>query len=137
MIDILAKGRKVEINQHFDSNEFDCKCNNLSCALTFIESMLTMKLYLLRYNLGCPVTITSAYRCFEHQEYIRSKKIETTSKVSTHQKGMAVDIWTGKHTGLELEKVAREAGFMAVGVAKDWVHLDTRDDKKRRWEYKK
>lgn len=42
----------------------------------------------------------------------------------------------GPLTGLELEKAARAVGFKAVGIGHNWVHLDIRMDKERRWEYK-
>jgi len=130
----LKKGEKHQIAKHFWSHEFDCQCKYKDCIYTLVTEQMIDHLIKLREILG-PIHITNAYRCQRHQDDIRASGIKTTIGPSTHQMAMAVDIKTNKHSGTELEKVARENGFKAVGVAKDWIHIDLRNDKKRHWVY--
>jgi uncharacterized protein YcbK (DUF882 family) len=129
------KGSRAKVGRYYESREFDCACP--TCTETLIDTLLVERLDALREHLGCPVRITSGYRCASHQKWLTKHGFET-AKLSRHLMGEAADVWTGKHPGKELERQARLAGFSAVGVAKVWIHVDLRDDKpNRRWEYAK
>lgn len=121
----------IKISKHFNSNEFS---DGMS-EYTLIDLDLIDILEKIREKTKCPIKITSGYRSPEKQDDLRSKGYETASGISTHQVGAAVDIYTGKHTGEELEEIARSCGVKAVGVGKSFIHIDLRSDKVRRWTY--
>ncbi len=118
------RGSKRSLSENFTAEEFDCHCGK--CKETLISDDLVIRLETLRRGLGCPVVISSGYRCHAMQENLRSAGYETSTGISTHEKGMAADIFTGHHSGAELEMAARASGFEAVGVGPDWIHVDTR-----------
>lgn len=128
------KGHKIEFADHFRSNEFDCQCSYEDCFFTTVSYSLILRLDKLREMLG-PIKVTSGYRCQRHQDDLRMSGIKTVTKPSTHQRGSAADVKTGRHTGAELEEAARSVGFKAIGVATDWIHIDLRNNKERRWVY--
>ncbi len=114
-----------------------------SCKETIIDGELALKLQVLHDALLYPIHITSGFRCKAHQDQMRNElkedgthKYETAVGQSTHEQGRAADIRTNKHTGIQLEEAARKAGFRSIGVASTWVHVDTRSDKTRSWNYK-
>jgi uncharacterized protein YcbK (DUF882 family) len=121
------------ISKNFQAFEFDCPCKR--CKETIIDYDLPALVQKIRDACNCPVQITSGYRCGKYQDQLRAEGLETSTGISQHEKGRAADIWTGKHSGEELEKIARRIGFRAVGVGKAFIHVDLRDDKDRRWTY--
>lgn len=130
----FKKGSDEQVSKDFQAREFDCPCHE--CLETPVEMKLIDMLQSLRDEIGFPVKITSGYRCAAYQEDLKRRGYETAKGISQHQLGAAVDIKTGHHTGEELEKFARQVGFMAVGVGKHWAHIDLRSDKpNRRWLY--
>lgn len=126
-----------QISEHFNSNEFDCTCDQ--CKITLVSIPMVTALELLRTNLNTPIKITSGYRCANKQNQLRLMGYETSKGTSTHELGEAVDITNGIALGLELEEAAQKAGFSSIGVGKHWVHVDMRDfgntNVKRRWSY--
>lgn len=128
------KGSDQEVSRYFTAHEFDCPCAN--CERTPIDDTLLKQLDAMRDALACPIFIDSGYRCDRHQYELAKAGYETAKGISTHQVGKAADIRTGKHTGLELEAAAREAGFTSVGVGKTWAHVDVRAGE-RRWTYQR
>lgn len=130
----FPKGSEEKVSANFKAREFDCPCRD--CEVTPIDEALIERLQRLRGLLKSPIMVTSAYRCAEYQEDLASRGFETAKK-SMHLEGRAVDLSTGKHSGMQLEAAARKAGFLAVGIGMFWAHVDTRDDKTRRWFYKR
>lgn len=129
--DVLTK-----LSLHFSVPEFPCPCPQ--CTETKIDSDLIDKLEALRSQTG-PLRIDAGggYRCSHYQTELRLRGYETAVGVSQHELGRAADVKSedSRFTGAELENMARKAGFMAVGVGKDWIHVDLRSDKERRWVY--
>jgi|TARA_R110001632_G_scaffold57930_1_gene141431 uncharacterized protein YcbK (DUF882 family) len=113
--------------QYFDIKEFDCQetGNNAMCPF-FLE-----KLDELRHVCGFSFTITSGYR-----DPI-GHPIESRKNVpGTHAKGIAADIHI--NSGAEGYKIVQEAmrlGFTGVGVAKTFIHVDTRTSMPVMWCY--
>lgn len=134
-LSVLPKGRSYQLSSNFESTEFDCPCINRECVFTYIDLDLITKLQSLRDIVRVPLFINSGFRCTKHQLDLKERGHQTASLVSSHEHGMAADIFTIKHTGLELEEMARDLGFKAVGVGESWIHVDLRRDKHRRWEY--
>jgi zinc D-Ala-D-Ala carboxypeptidase len=131
-VEIYRKDRILRITEHFTSDEFKCPCDH--CKVTPIDTDLVRLLERLRNLVNCPIRIDSGYRCQNHQEQLTQEGYET-AKFSMHLKGRAADISTGKHPGYELAELARQAGFMAIGTGRDFIHVDTRDDMERAWSY--
>lgn len=134
MIYSYKKKSQEFVGEYFKSREFDCRCDK--CDYTLIDSLLIRHLDKIRIACGSPIIITSGYRCADYQKELKSKGFETAHGTSTHEKGMAADFKTKTHKGYELEIYARECGIESVGVAEDWVHVDSRTGF-RKWEYKK
>jgi uncharacterized protein YcbK (DUF882 family) len=130
------KGENAVLSPHFKSGEFVCPCSN--CKETKVDSDLITKLQELREKVGSPLRVNSGYRCQAYQDELRARGYETSSGISQHTLGRAADVMRADpgSNGVELEKLARLVGFKAVGVGHSWIHIDLRDDKERRWEYK-
>ena len=101
--------------KNFNLDEFKCKCG---CGHVSIHSDLLDLLQTARNNIGA-ITITSAFRCPEHNDKVSSTGLSgphTTSKAvdihvsnSQHRKQL-IDYFTNKVTGL--------------GIAKTFIHID-------------
>tara|TARA_R110000823_G_C15810461_1_gene488140 strand:- start:40 stop:387 length:348 start_codon:yes stop_codon:yes gene_type:complete len=112
--------------QYFDIKEFNCQetDNNNMCPF-FLE-----KLDELRHVCEFPFTITSGYRDPSHS----IEKAKSTP--GTHARGIAVDIHIG--SGAEGYKIVKEAmrlGFTGIGIAKTFIHVDTRSTRPVIWSY--
>lgn len=123
------------ISKYFNKSEFLCPCGN--CKDFEIDAELLEKLDAMRELHGGPLKVTSGYRCAAYQEQLKLRGYETATGVSQHTLGRAADVTDGVTPGYELEDQARKAGFKAVGVGKNWVHVDLRSDKDRKWSYVK
>lgn len=134
MTHTLPKDSQLRLSPHFMAREFRCPCSH--CTEIVVEQELVDKLEAMRLTLGVPMFITSAYRCAAYQDDLRARGFETAKGISQHQLGRAADVMTKLHSGPQLEQVADEAGFDAIGVGKRFVHVDLRKDKpNRRWTY--
>jgi uncharacterized protein YcbK (DUF882 family) len=132
---IWKKGENLWINNWFKTKEFDCKCSNDDCTEQKISVKLIKKLTEIREEVKSPMRINSAFRCTKHQESIRKSGVSTVvAKKSTHELGDAADISVSSLTAAQLVLVA-ERRFKAIGVALNFVHVDLREDKPRRWKY--
>ena len=112
--------------QYFDIKEFDCQeTGNNEMRPFFLE-----KLDELRHACDFPFTITSGYRDPGHS----IEKAKSTP--GTHARGIAADIYIG--SGVEGYKIVKEAmrlGFTGIGVAKTFIHVDTRSTRPVIWSY--
>ena len=124
-------GQKVSVSKNFNADEF---WDGIS-EWIILDSRLIERLQKLRDHLMCPIKITSGFRSSEKQKELTDRGFET-AQLSTHLFGSAADIWTGKHTGEQLERAARLCGFTSVGLAPNWVHVDIRPGE-RSWVYSK
>jgi len=107
--------------KYFKLSDFDCQeTGENEMSVEFIH-----KLDSLRAACGFPFNITSGYRSPNHS-------IEKAKKtIGTHAQGIAADIYiSGGQQRMQLVARALEMGFTGVGVAKGFVHVDTRKDNK-------
>lgn len=123
-IQIFGKNSPLQLSSHFYAHNFDCPCH--SCHETIIASALPEMLEKMREKLGQALLIHSGYRCQAYQEELRNRGYETAKGISQHTLGAAADIASPEIPGLKLEFYARAVGFLAVGVASTWVHVDLR-----------
>lgn len=127
------KGAQFVLTPNFSTAEFECPCVNEQCVEQRISKTLVDKLQALREKVG-PLDVTSGYRCAHRQQYLRGLGIKTSVGPSTHQMGKAADIASGL---VPIDQLYDECVplFMAIGTAKNFLHVDLRADKRRRWTY--
>jgi len=135
---VWNKGQIYPFNKYFKTSEFSCQCKLKDCVEQKVSKELISKLTELREALNEPLTVTSGFRCKAHQEEIRrSGQSTVVAKVSTHELGDAVDVKPSRTSIKDFETIVARY-FMAIGIAKNFLHLDLRgqDDKRiRRWNY--
>lgn len=125
------------LSKYFKKAEFACPCG--TCKDFEIDLELLEKLDKMRELHGGPLKVTSGFRCSTYQQELRIRGYETSVGVSTHQMGQAADVTDGVTPGYELADQAEKAGFLAIGIGPNWVHVDLRgsdDGKRRRWAYR-
>lgn len=112
--------------KYFDLSEFNCKeTGENEMSEEFIH-----KLDGLREACGFPFTITSGYRSESHS--VEARK----AKPGQHTMGIACDIAVSNGVQrMTIVKTALEQGFTGIGVAKGFVHVDTRDTTPVLWCY--
>ena len=112
--------------KYFSVDEFACK----HTGENHIDFNFVARLDELREKCGFPFAITSGYRSAEHPE--EAKK----AKPGTHSLGIAADIkvTNGSQRAI-IVKNALEMGFNGIGVAKSFVHVDTRPSTLVMWTY--
>jgi uncharacterized protein YcbK (DUF882 family) len=125
------KGQRVQFTSNFNSTEFDC-VGSAKGEWQKIAKPLVEKLQKIRSSVGYPLIITSGFRTAEHQQRLKESGYPTAKGISSHELGIAVDIfYNGDDKLLKLFKKE----FPCVGVAKNFLHGDLRSDKKRFWSY--
>lgn len=127
------KHQNEKVSTHFDSTEFDCQCYREDCKTTWIDLELLDKLERIRGITGKSVYILSGYRCQAHQNSMIQRGL-TLTQHSQHVLGKAADIKV-KVPLEELIEAAEQVGFLAIGTAKSWIHVDLRVGRVRRWTY--
>ena len=112
--------------KYFKLSDFNCQeTGENEMDIEFIR-----KLDQLRENCGFPFIITSGYRSKNHS--IEARK----SVPGTHARGIAADIRvSGGSQRDQIVKNALAMGFTGIGVAKTFIHVDTRDSYPVMWEY--
>lgn len=129
----VKKGSSLQVGKYFQAWEFDCPCEK--CKFTLISIDLVKGLDQMRKELGTHLVVSSGYRCDAHQKWLKESGYPTAVGRSQHQDGKAADVCSDGRSGSDLEVVAAMAGFLSIGVGHDYVHVDTRFSKKRRWVY--
>jgi len=115
-----------QLTKHFSEDEFKCSC----CGAVPMDKKFMEKLEQLRLAYGKSMIITSGYRCSVHNVKIGG------SKSSKHMEGIAADIKISSGSeAYQLIKLAIGLGFTGIGVAKTFLHLDTRTGTAVTWVY--
>ena len=99
---------------NFTPDEFRCSCcNRLEISSDILDLLQTA-----RNELG-PLTITSAYRCPDH-----NSKVSSTGPSGPHTSGYAVDIHVSnsQHRKKLIDYFATKV--TGLGVAKTFLHID-------------
>jgi zinc D-Ala-D-Ala carboxypeptidase len=112
--------------KYFDIGEFVCQ----ETGDNEISEDFVHELDKLRGACGFPFRITSGYRSKEHS--IEARK----QTPGTHTQGIAADIAVqGGAQRMILVQKALELGITGVGVAKTYIHVDTRKTTPVLWCY--
>jgi len=125
------------LSKNFRSKEFICGCGK--CTLNYVDQSVVDLLELARAKLGCPITVTSGFRCKDYQAELEEAGYETSKSVSSHQMGFAVDIVARGASNERLADVLEKMNVPSLGVGKRFCHVDVRgyfDGKRRRWSYR-
>jgi len=125
------KGNFNKLSKNFTSSEFECKGDDTGNVQKIAKSLVT-KLQSLRDELGYSIKITSGYRSPEYQQKLKEDGLQTAKTTSQHELGNAVDM-TCKNIK-ELTELSKKH-FKAIGIAKNFIHVDLRSDKERTWSY--
>ena len=113
--------------KYFTREEFDCNASGTNN----MEQEFLEKLDELRACCGFPFVITSGYRHPTMHPIERKKEVP-----GTHAQGIAADIKiTNAADRLKVVYAALELGFTGIGVASDFVHVDTRGTTPVMWTY--
>lgn len=115
------RGNNTKLSSNFSVREFECKCGK--CKNTLIDSQLVKYLQLIRNHFGKAVTITSGYRCADH-----NKAVGGASK-SKHTLGQAADIKVQGVEPKEVAKYAESIGVKGIGLYDTFTHIDSRASK--------
>lgn len=112
--------------KYFKIEDFDCE----ETGENQMDPNFIRKLDELRAACGWPFIVTSGYRSVEHS--IEAKK----NRPGTHAQGVAADIKvSGGAQRLDIVKKACQLQFTGIGVAKHFVHVDTRTTTPVMWCY--
>jgi len=99
-----------------------CTCEHGGCDKRSVNQETLDRAQVAREILGSPCAVTSGGRCEYHpNEYHRSKPAD-------HQKGNGIDIACNGANRGNIVKAGIDAGFNAIGVAKNFVHWGYRKD---------
>ena len=112
--------------KYFRIEEFDCQeTGNNRMNPEFLE-----KVDELRELCGFPLVVTSGYRDPNHSIEIAK------AQPGTHAQGIAADLRVeDAHHRYILLTTAFNMGFSGIGVAKTFIHVDTRDTLPLVWTY--
>ena len=129
------------LSDHFRSSEFACHhcgliLSPMAAASDLITGLEEIRALLSEFlSRGCPVHVSSGYRCPDHR--ISLKRRANGQKPSKHTLGLAADIMAD----VPLEVLATAA--LSVNLFKDagvglypqenFVHVDIRPDGRARW----
>lgn len=134
MITKWNKGTYTKLSDNFSSFEFECKCKN--CKQQMIDTDLIDKIQNIRNILQIPLQISSGYRCPAHQEELKHQGYTVAVGTSTHTQGIAADILLPtKEADKERLLTLCRINFSSVGIAKTFVHVDLRSERRRFWVY--
>lgn len=116
----------MKLSSNFSRSEFACHCG---CGGDTVDIKLIPVLEDLRSHFRQPVTVTSGYRCLEH-----NRKIGSTD-ASQHTKGRAADVVVEDVSPRAVhfylcEKYKDQYG---IGKYESFTHIDTRTNGPARW----
>lgn len=131
---IWKKGENYPLSKYFSTKEFECHCNFPDCSKQRISKTLITRLDQIRIDVKQPLIVTSAYRCTKHQAFLRAAGVNSVvAQKSQHEIGNAADI-VPKDQKMEGFEAVCAKQFDSIGIAKNFLHVDLRQGK-RRWNY--
>lgn len=126
---IWKKGENVKLSKYFNSSEFE----NKGDTHYLIQKELIDILDAIRVEFGKALRITSGYRSESYNKSIGG------AKDSTHIQGGGADISPVDFSKAELDRLydicCKHAKAVGDGRKRGFIHIDTRTDKVRRWDY--
>lgn len=117
-----------DLTKNFSQHEFACPC----CGESETDLTLVEILQNIRDDLGSSISISSGYRCEEHNRSVGG--VDSSS----HTKGLAVDIrCSSSDRRFSLIELALDHGITRIGVSSSFIHLDIDSNKPQMviWTY--
>jgi zinc D-Ala-D-Ala carboxypeptidase len=109
--------------RYFKISDFACK----HCGENKIDYKLVEMIDELRHQCGFPISISSGYRCPDH-----NVKVSSTGRNGPHTTGRAADLAVSHKQALTVLRKALAMGFTGFGVQQKgggrFIHLDTLPD---------
>lgn len=131
---VWDKGDDLTLSKFFSTKEFSCHCDHLDCKKQRVSKTLITRLDAIRVESNQSLRITSGFRCGAYQTFLRNTGVNTVvAKKSTHELGDAADVQP-KDGKIDAFLLVVEKQFDSIGLAKTFLHVDTRVGK-RRWNY--
>ncbi len=114
-----------DISEHFNRNEFACKCG---CGFATVDVELIQVLEDLRQHYG-PVRVNSGCRCSSHNKSVGG------SSDSEHMRGTASDITVDGYSPAKVQQylLAKYPSKYGIGIYTTRTHIDVRSIKAR-WQ---
>lgn len=111
------------IGHNLSIKEMECKCHLPTCHFTLINYKLILAWERLRKSYGKPLTVTSGFRCQEHNQNVQGV---VNSK---HTTGSAIDISFLNKSSHEIACIIRLADsfFEYIKIYETFIHCDVRD----------
>lgn len=107
---------KPEDTPNFQRHELECSCG---CGKSDMDGDFMEKLQHMRQLLGRPISLSSGFRCADHEEE-RNK-----TQPGAHAAGLAADIEVSNgHERFKVIEAAIHVGMKGIGVANSFVHVD-------------
>ena len=106
---------------NFTRDEMVCKCGCNRCCMDpdFMDTLQSI-----RHEFGGSLTVSSGYRCAEHNE-----AVSDSGKTGAHTQGKAADLLIRGADAVRLLSIGLRHGITGVGVsqkgANRFLHLDT------------
>jgi uncharacterized protein YcbK (DUF882 family) len=104
------------ISENFARSEFACPC----CGLDTVDAELLRLLENIRAHFDAPITVTSSYRCKNHNQSVGG------AATSQHLYGRAADIVVSGVEPALVAELADQLGAGGVGTYETFTHVDTR-----------
>lgn len=116
----------TKLSEHFSAEELQCPCcRGLVVVPSFVDFLESV-----RKSYNRPMRISSAYRCEKHNRAVGG------SVTSAHLSGRAVDVVVDSSLErIELIKAATRHDVRGLGLAKNFIHLDTLPSRTAAWFY--
>ena len=106
--------------RYFKIEEFACRCG---CGQNLIDHVFVSELDDLRHRIGFALSITSGYRCPQH-----NAKVSSTGSTGPHTTGRAADLGVDRTRAYEVLQTALLMKFTGIGVNQKggsrFIHLD-------------
>jgi len=124
---------------YFSLDEFECRCKNKHCSgkqpQLVMKPQLIQALNRIREEFKEPITVTSGFRCQDHNTAIGG------AKASQHLLGSAADIKPTNSDPGDLDRLYRlceeEAEIIGLGDGRKrgFIHVDVRPGKRKKFSY--
>ncbi len=117
--------KSFDISKYFNDEEMACPCcGDIKMDERFLEMLLKFRIAWAK-----PMHVNSAYRCLKHNAEVGG------SPGSKHTIGEAIDISVVGSERFAFIKLAIKTGFGGIGIARTFVHLDSRKKPFALWTY--
>ena len=114
------------MTKNFSNRELQCRCG---CGALPSEEFMR-RVQVLRDIINRPLVVNSAARCVSHNRAVGG------GENSQHLTGNAIDLRVNSGTeAFQIAEWAIRLGFTGIGIANNFIHIDTRQSMPTIWRY--